>query len=98
MERITNIRDEMAQIQRQKNEGLKMRVRNEVDLKTYRAVTRELDEALNQLDREHKSLTCEVAMPELPDPSLAWEDLPAVDRRALTETRWTRSSSTRTRK
>jgi hypothetical protein len=85
MERITNIRDEMAQIQRQKNEGLKMRLRNEVDLKTYRAVTRELDEALNQLDREHKSLTCEVAMPELPDPSLAWEDLPAVDRRALTE-------------
>ena len=24
-------------------------------------------------------------MPELPDPSLAWEDLSAVDRRALTE-------------
>jgi hypothetical protein len=27
----------------------------------------------------------EAAMPELPDPSLAWEDLSAVDRRALTE-------------
>jgi hypothetical protein len=25
------------------------------------------------------------ALPELPDPSLAWEDLPAEDRRALTE-------------
>jgi hypothetical protein len=24
-------------------------------------------------------------MPELPDPSLAWEDLSAVDRRSLTE-------------
>ena len=24
-------------------------------------------------------------MPELPDPSLAWEDLSALDRRALTE-------------
>jgi hypothetical protein len=24
-------------------------------------------------------------MPELPDPSLAWEDLSVVDRRALTE-------------
>jgi hypothetical protein len=24
-------------------------------------------------------------MPELPDPSLAWEDLSAIDRRALTE-------------
>jgi hypothetical protein len=41
MERITNIRDEMAQIQRQKNEGLKMGCA-EVDLQMYRAVTREL--------------------------------------------------------
>jgi hypothetical protein len=44
-----------------------------------------VDTALDQLDREHKSLTSEAAMPELPDPSLAWEDLSAVDRRALTE-------------
>jgi hypothetical protein len=44
-----------------------------------------MDAALDQLDREHKSLTSEAAMPELPDPSLAWEDLSAVDRRALTE-------------
>jgi hypothetical protein len=44
-----------------------------------------MDAALDQLDREHKSPTNEAAMPELPDPSLAWEDLSAVDRRALTE-------------
>ena len=44
-----------------------------------------MDAALDQLDREHKSLTSEAAMPELPDPSLAWEDLSAEDRRALTE-------------
>jgi hypothetical protein len=44
-----------------------------------------MDAALDQLDREHKSLTNEAAMPELPDPSLAWEELSAVDRRALTE-------------
>jgi hypothetical protein len=48
-------------------------------------VRKELDAALDQLDREHKSLTNEAAMPERPDPSLAWEDLSAVDRRALTE-------------
>jgi hypothetical protein len=32
-----------------------------------------------------KRLASEAAMPELPDPSLAWEDLSAEDRRALTE-------------
>jgi hypothetical protein len=37
------------------------------------------------LAREHKRLASEAALPELPDPSLAWEDLSAVDRRALTE-------------
>ena len=31
----------------------------------------EMDAALDQLDGEHKSLTSEAAMPELPDPSLA---------------------------
>ena len=60
-------------------------LRREVDLQTFREVTKEMDAALDQLDREHKSLTSEAAMPELPDPSLAWEDLSAVDRRALTE-------------
>ena len=48
-------------------------------------MTAEIDAAHDQLAREHKSLTSEAAMPELPDPSLAWEDLSAVDRRALTE-------------
>jgi hypothetical protein len=59
----------MAQLQEQKNEAFKMRLRNEVDLKTYRAVTRELDATHDQLDREHKRLTGEAAMP---DPSLVW--------------------------
>jgi hypothetical protein len=39
----------------------------------------------HDLAREHKRLASEAAMPELPDPSLAWEDLSAIDRRALTE-------------
>src|SRR4249920_1713092 len=52
---------------------------------TFREVTAEIDAALDQLAREHKSLTSEAAMPELPDPSLAWEDLSSEDRRALTE-------------
>jgi hypothetical protein len=85
MERIGKISREMAQLQEQKNEALRMKLRGEVDLPTYRAVTRELDAAHDQLAREHKSLTSEAAMPELPDPSLAWEDLSASDRRALTE-------------
>ena len=63
----------------------RMKLRGEVDLQTYRAVTRELDAAHDQLAREHEKLTSEAAMPELPDPSLAWEDLSASDRRALTE-------------
>ena len=56
-----------------------------MDLPTYRAVARELDAAHDQLAREHKSLTSEAAMPELPDPSQACEDLSTKDRRALTE-------------
>jgi hypothetical protein len=46
-----------------------LRLRNEVDLKTYRAVTRELDATHDQLDREHKRPTGEAAMP---DASLVW--------------------------
>ncbi len=75
----------MAEFQRQKRDAFRMRLRREVDLQTFKAVTKEIDTALDQLDREHKSLTSEAAMPELPDPSLAWEDLSADDRRALTE-------------
>jgi hypothetical protein len=52
-----------------------MKVRWEVDLQTVREVTKEVCEALDQLDRQHKSLTSGAVMPELPDPSLAREDL-----------------------
>jgi hypothetical protein len=48
-------------------------------------VTAEIDTAHEQLAREHKRLVSEAAMPERPDPSLAWEDLSAEDRRALTD-------------
>ena len=85
MKRISKITSEMAQLQEQKNEALRMKLRGEVDLQTYRAVTRELHAAHDQLAREHEKLASEAAMPQLPDPSLAWEDLSAVDRRALTE-------------
>jgi len=94
MERIGKISSEMAQLQQQKNEALRMKLRGEVDLQTYRSVARELDAAHDQLDGEHKSLTSEAAMPELPDPSLAWEDLSTIDRRALTEIRIPTRSST----
>jgi len=85
LKRIAEISAEMAELQRQKKDAFRMKLRREVDLQTFREVTKEMDTALDQLDREHKSLTSEAAMPELPDPSLAWEDLSAVDRRALTE-------------
>jgi site-specific DNA recombinase len=85
MARIRKITDEMRPLQEQKNEALRMKLRGEVDAKTFREVTAEIDATLDQLAREHKSLTSEAAMPELPDPSLAWEDLSSEDRRALTE-------------
>jgi site-specific DNA recombinase len=85
MERIRKITDEMRHLQEQKNEALRMKLRGEVDAKTFREVTAEIDAAHDQLAREHNRLASEAAMPELPDPSLAWEDLSAEDRRALTE-------------
>ena len=85
LKRIAEISAEMAELQRQKKDAFRMKLRREVDLQTFREVTKEMDAALDQLDREHKSLTSEAAMPELPDPSQAWEDLSAADRRALTE-------------
>ena len=75
----------MRDLQEQKNEALRMKLREEVDAKTFREVTAEIDAAHDQLAREHKRLASEAAMPELPDPSLAWEELSAEDRRALTE-------------
>jgi hypothetical protein len=85
LKRIAKINGEIAELRRQKKDAFRMKLRREVDLQTFREVTKEMDMALDQLDREHKSLTSEAAMPELPDPSLAREDLSAVDRRALTE-------------
>jgi site-specific DNA recombinase len=85
MTRIREVTDEMRHLQEQKNEALRMKLRGEVDTKTFREVTAEIDAAHDQLAREHNRLASEAAMPELPDPSLAWEDLSAEDRRALTE-------------
>jgi site-specific DNA recombinase len=85
LKRIREITDEMRHLQEQKNEALRMKLRGEVDTKTFREVTGEIGVVHDQLAREHKQLASEAAMPELPDPSLAWEDLSAVDRRALTE-------------
>jgi hypothetical protein len=69
-------------LQEQKNEALRMKLRGEVDARTFREVTAEIDAAHDQLAREHNRLASEAAMPELPDSSLAWEDLSAEDRRA----------------
>ena len=94
MARIREITDEMRHLQEQKNEALRMKLREEVDAKTFREVTAEIDAAHDQLAREHNRLASEAAMPELPDPSLAWEDLSAEDRRAPSPNCWsTRSSS-----
>ncbi len=84
LKRIAEISAAIAELQRQKQDAFRMKLRREVDLRTFREVTKEMDVALDQLDREHKSLTSEAAVPELPDPSLAWEDLSTIDRRALT--------------
>jgi hypothetical protein len=82
LKHIAKITAEMAELQRQKKDAFRMKLRREVDLQTFREVTKEMDTALDQLAREHKSLTSEAAIPELPDPSLAWEDLSSEDRRA----------------
>ena len=76
---------EFLSLKHARSYAFRMKLRREVDRQTFREVTKEMDAALDQLDREHKSLTSEAAMPELPDPSQAWEDLSAADRRALTE-------------
>ncbi|HET9778771.1 MAG TPA: recombinase family protein [Propionibacteriaceae bacterium] len=85
MMRIREITEEMRHLQEQKNEALRMKLRGDVDARTFREVTAEIDAAHDQLAREHNRLASEAAMPELPDPSLAWEDLSAEDRRALTK-------------
>jgi hypothetical protein len=85
MMRIREITDEMRHLQEQKNEAFRMKLRKEVDAKTFREVAAEIDTAHDQLAREHNRLASEAALPELPDPSLAWADLSAEDRRARTE-------------
>jgi site-specific DNA recombinase len=85
MARIRKLTQEMRRLQEQKNEALRMKLRGEVDAKTFREVTVEIDAAHDQLAREHKRLASEAAKPELPDPSLAWGDLSVEDRRVLTE-------------
>jgi hypothetical protein len=60
-------------------------ISREMALATYRAVGRERDAAHDQPAREHKKLTSEAGMPQLPDPSVAWDDLSSDDRKALTE-------------
>ena len=53
MTRIREITDEMRHLQEQKNEALRMKLRGEVDAKTFREVTAEIDAAHDQLAREH---------------------------------------------
>jgi hypothetical protein len=52
-----------------------MKLRGDVDAKTFREVTAGIDAVHDQLAHERNRLASEAAMPEPPDPSLAWEDL-----------------------
>jgi hypothetical protein len=63
MMRIREITDEMRHLQEQKNEALRMKLRGDVDAKTFREVTAEIDAAHDQLARDHKRLASEAAMP-----------------------------------
>jgi site-specific DNA recombinase len=69
MTRIKEITDEMRHLQEQKNEALRIKLRGDVDAKTFREVTAEIDAVHDQLAREHNRLASEAAMPELPNPS-----------------------------
>jgi hypothetical protein len=65
LKRIAKISTEMAELQRQKNDAFRMKLRREVDLQTFREVTKEMDAALDQLDWR-QSLTGDAAMPGCP--------------------------------
>jgi hypothetical protein len=67
---IREVTDEMRHRREQKNEVLGMKLRGEVDAKTFQVVTAGIDAVHDQLAREHNRLASEAAMPELPDPSL----------------------------
>ena len=63
MSRIREITDEMHQLREQKNEVLGMKLRGEVDAKTFQGVTAGIDAVHDQLAREHNRLASEVALP-----------------------------------
>ena len=49
LKRIAKISAEMAELQRQKKDAFRMKLRREVDLQTFRGVTKEIDAVLDQL-------------------------------------------------
>jgi hypothetical protein len=53
----------MHQLREQKNEVLGMKLRGEVDAKTFQGVTAGIDAVHDQLAREHNRLASEVALP-----------------------------------
>jgi DNA invertase Pin-like site-specific DNA recombinase len=96
LKRIAKITAEMAELQRQKD-AFRMKLRREVDLQTFREVTKEIDTALDQLAREHKSLTSE--RPYRSCPTHRWRGRTCRRRTGVRLRRcWsTRSSSASTR-
>ena len=54
MARIRKITGEMRHLKEQRNEALRMKLRGEVDGRTFREVTAEIDAAHDRLAREHK--------------------------------------------
>jgi hypothetical protein len=97
LKRIAKITAEMAELQRQKKDAFRMKLRREVDLQTFREVTKEIDTALDQLAREHKSLTSE--RPYRSCPTHRWRGRTCRRRTGVRLRRcWsTRSSSASTR-
>jgi hypothetical protein len=53
MARIREITGEMRHLQEQRNKALRMKLRGEVDGRTFREVTAEIDAAYDRLAREH---------------------------------------------
>ena len=57
MMRIREVTDEMRHLQEQKKEALRMRLQVEVDAKTFREVTAEIDMRSNVLRRRAQRIT-----------------------------------------
>jgi hypothetical protein len=85
MARIREITDQMRHRQEQKNEALRMKLRGQVDAKTFREVTAEIDAAHDQLAREHKRLASEASMPGATGPVTGVGGPVSRGQRALTE-------------